>query len=398
MDNRQFFLQNVAQTSDFPLALEFPYAEGSFLYNAKGEKFLDFISGISVSNIGHRHPKVVEAIKNQADSYLHQMVYGEYVQGPQVKLAKALVETLSKFKTTSGHFIDNLFFTNSGTEAVEGAIKLAKRYTGKPEIIALENSYHGSTTGALALGEEHFRRNFRPLMPGVRKIRRNEFADISKINKNTAAVFIEPVGAEAGIRITEFSFMEALVQKCKEVGALLVFDEIQTGFGRTGPFWAHESFGFAPDILLSAKGMGGGMPIGAFMAPQHIMGVLKDNPILGHITTFGGHPVSCAASLATLNVILMEIDTQETIRKGEKIKNILQKHPLVQEVRGVGLMLAAQMQNFEVLKSEIDKLIEYQLITDWFLYCNDAMRICPPLNISDLEIDLFEGIILKNFR
>jgi acetylornithine/N-succinyldiaminopimelate aminotransferase len=396
MDNRQFFLKNVAQTSEFPLALEFPFAEGSFLYNTKGEKYLDFISGISVSNIGHRHPKVVEAIKNQADSYLHQMVFGEYIQAPQIKLANALIETLRKCKSLSGYFIDNVYFTNSGTEAVEGAIKLAKRFTGKPNIIALEKSYHGSTTGALALGEEHFRRNFRPLMPGVIKIRRNNFADLNAIDSNTAAVFIEIVGAESGIRITNLCYLKALAEKCKKVGALLVFDEIQTGFGRTGPFWAHHNFGFAPDILLSAKGMGGGMPIGAFMAPQHIMAVLKDNPILGHITTFGGHPVSCAASLATLEVILSEINEKETNRKGNRIKGILEKHPKVSEVRGIGLMMAAQMENFETLKSEIDVLIEKQLITDWFLYCDDAMRICPPLNISDAEIDLFESIFLKS--
>jgi acetylornithine/N-succinyldiaminopimelate aminotransferase len=396
MDNRQFFLQNVAQTSDFPLALEFPFAEGSFLYNTKGEKYLDFISGISVSNIGHRHPKVVEAIKNQADSFLHQMVFGEYIQTPQIKLAQALVATLAHIKTFSGHFIDNVYFTNSGTEAVEGAIKLARRYTGKPNIVAIEKSYHGSTTGALALGEEHFRRNFRPLMPGVKKIRRNEFADLEHINEKTAAVFIEIVGAESGIRLTDQAFIEAIAKKCKDAGSLLVFDEIQTGFGRTGPFWAHESCGIAPDILLSAKGMGGGMPIGAFMAPQHIMAVLKENPILGHITTFGGHPVSCAASLATLNVILNEIIPEETHKKGERIRQILEKHPKVSEVRGVGLMMAAQMQNFEILKSEIDLLIENHLITDWFLYCDNAMRICPPLNISDAEIDLFESIFLKN--
>jgi acetylornithine/N-succinyldiaminopimelate aminotransferase len=395
MDNRQFFLQNVAQTSDFPLALEFPYAEGRFLYNAKGEKYLDFISGISVSNIGHRHPKVVEAIKNQADSYLHQMVFGEYIQAPQIKLAQALVATLANFKSLSGHFIDNLYFTNSGTEAVEGAIKLAKRFTGKPDIVALEKSYHGSTTGALALGEEHFKRNFRPLMPGVKKIRRNNFEDLSKIDKNTAAVIIEIVGAESGIRLSNLCYFKAVADKCKNVGALLVFDEIQTGFGRTGPFWAHERYGIAPDILLSAKGMGGGMPIGAFMAPQHIMGVLKDNPILGHISTFGGHPVSCAASLATLNVILTEIKFEETNRKGQRIRKILEKHPKVSEVRGLGLMLAAQMADFETLKKEIDLLIENKLITDWFLYCDDAMRICPPLNISDEEIDLFESIFLN---
>ncbi len=396
MDNRQFFLQNVAQTSDFPLALEFTFAEGSFLYDANGKKWLDFISGISVSNIGHRHYKVVAAIKAQADKYLHQMVYGEYVQSPQIKLAKALTETLTKFPSFAGNYIDNVYFTNSGTEAVEGAIKLAKRYTGKPNIIAFEKSYHGSTTGALALGEEHFRRNFRPLMPGIHKIRRNVYEDLGKIDGDTAAVFTEIVGAEAGIRLIEPEYLLALAQKCHEVGALLIFDEIQTGFGRTGPFWGHEAYGIAPDILLSAKGMGGGMPIGAFMAPKHIMSVLKDNPILGHITTFGGHPVSCAASLATLEVILEDINPAETIKKGLRIKSILEKHPKVSEVRGVGLMLAAQFPDFETLKKQIDTYILNGLITDWFLYCDDAIRICPPLNISEKEIDIFEEIYLRN--
>ena len=394
MDNRQFFLQNVAQTSDFPLAMAFTFAKGSYLYDAEGKKWLDFISGISVSNIGHRHPKVVSAIKDQADKYLHQMVYGEYLQTPQILLAQALVNTLKKHTSVAGYSIDNVYFTNSGTEAVEGAIKLAKRFTGKPNIVAFEKSYHGSTTGALALGEEQFRRNFRPLMPGIQKIRRNELEDLTVIDHNTAAVFTEIVGAEAGIRPVEKAYLHALANRCHEVGALLVFDEIQTGFGRTGPFWAHEAHGIAPDILLSAKGMCGGMPIGAFMAPKHIMAVLKDNPILGHITTFGGHPVSCAASLATLNVILEEIKPEETIRKGERIKFILEKHPKVSEVRGVGLMLAAQFPDFETLKSQIDVYINNGLITDWFLYCDDAIRICPPLNISDAEIDIFEEIYL----
>jgi acetylornithine/succinyldiaminopimelate/putrescine aminotransferase len=395
VNNRQLFLNNLAQTSDFPLALEFTYAEGSFLFDKNHKAYLDLISGISVSNVGHRHPKVVQAIKNQADKYLHQMVYGEYIQSPQVELAKALVDTMNGFENFSGEKIDNVYFTNSGTEAVEGAMKLAKRFTKKSEIIALKNSYHGSTQGALSLGEEHFKRGFRPLLPGVKKMERNRHEDLELITKNTACVIIEPIGAESGIMETEIVFMRKLAEKCHSEGCLLIFDEIQTGFGRTGTFWALEQYGFAPDILLSAKGMGGGMPIGAFMAPKSIMGVLKDNPILGHITTFGGHPVSCAASLATLRVILNEIDYDEMNQKSERIKSIFKRHPLVKSVRGKGLMLAAQFDNFEILKATIDGFIENGLITDWFLYCDNAMRISPPLNITNQEIDLMEEIVLK---
>ena len=394
MDNRQLFLNNLAQTSDFPLALEFTYAEGSFLFDKNHKPYLDLISGISVSNVGHRHPKVVQAIKNQADKYLHQMVYGEYIQSPQVQLAQALVATLSNFETVSGSKIDNVYFTNSGTEAVEGAMKLAKRYTGKTEVVAVRNSYHGSSQGALSLGEEHFKRGFRPLLPSIKKIERNNLATLEIITERTACVIIEPIGAESGIVDTEVEFMNKLAEKCKKVGCLLIFDEIQTGFGRTGKFWALEHFGYAPDILLSAKGMGGGMPIGAFMAPQHIMGVLKNNPILGHITTFGGHPVNCAASLATLQVILNEVNFSELQLKADRIRHIFEKHPLVKSVRGKGMMLAAQFEDFEILKKTIDGFIEKGLITDWFLYCDDAMRISPPLNISDSEIDLLAEIIL----
>ncbi len=395
MDNRQLFLNNLAQTSDFPLALEFIYAEGSFLFDKNHKAHLDLISGISVSNVGHRHPKVVKAIKNQVDSYLHQMVYGEYIQSPQVQLAQELVKTLEDFHTLSGEKINNVYFTNSGTEAVEGALKLAKRYTRKSEIIAIKNSYHGSTHGALSLGEEHFKRGFRPLLPGIKKIERNNIANLDLITKHTACVVIEPIGAESGIIETELDFMKKLAKRCHEMGCLLIFDEIQTGFGRTGTFWALEQFGFSPDILLSAKGMGGGMPIGAFMAPQRIMSVLKDNPILGHITTFGGHPVSCAASLATLKVIQDEINYEDLNLKSERIKSIFLKHPLVKSVRGKGFMLAAELENFDILKRTIDGFIENGLITDWFLYCDNSMRISPPLNISDKELDLVEQIVLN---
>lgn len=395
MNLRQLFLNNLAQTSDFPLALEFAYADGSFLYDKNKRPFLDLISGISVSNVGHRHPKVVQAIKEQADKYLHQLVYGEFVQSPQVLLATKLVETLSGKPTHRNQQIDNIYFTNSGAEAVEGAMKLAKRYTGRQEVVACRNSYHGSTQGALSLGEDHFRKNFRPLLPGIKKIDRNKLEDLERITENTAAVIIEPIGAESGVRTTVINFMQKLSEKCLQTGTLLIFDEIQTGLGRAGYLWGFEKFGFAPDILLSAKALGGGLPLGAFMASKSVMSALKENPILGHITTFGGNPLCCAAGLASLNVLLEEIDLKEVKRKGGRIKEIFEKHQQVKEVRGEGLLLAAEFENFEVLKQYIDNYIEKGLITDWFLYCDNSMRICPPLNISDSEIDLIADVVLE---
>ncbi|MCD8539947.1 MAG: aminotransferase class III-fold pyridoxal phosphate-dependent enzyme [Leadbetterella sp.] len=393
MNLRQLFLENIAQTSEFPLALEFPSAKGSFLFDREGKKYLDLISGISVSNVGHRHPRVVQAIKDQVDRYMHQIVYGEFVQAPQVLLATALIRTM--IPNHRGRAIDNVYFTNSGAEAVEGAMKLAKRYTGKSEIIACRNSYHGSTQGALSLGEESLRRNFRPLLPDIGKIERNDPASIEKITGKTAAVIIEPVGAESGVRITETAFMTALAEKCRETGTLLIFDEIQTGLGRTGYTWAMEKFGFAPDIVLSAKALGGGLPLGAFMASREIMSVLRENPVLGHITTYGGNPVSCASGLASLEVFREEIDLNEVKRKGERIRQIFEKHPDVKEVRGEGLMLAAEFADFRMLKGYIDRYIALGVITDWFLYCDNSMRITPPLNISDEEINELEEIILS---
>ena len=394
MDLRQIFLNNIAQTSDSPLALEFPYAEGSFLFDKDGKKYLDLISGISVSNIGHRHPKVVTAIKNQVDQYLHQLVYGEFIQSPQVLLAQGLVQSLSKFKTHRGEVLDNVYFTNSGAEATEGAMKLVKRSTGRRHIIACKKAYHGSTQGPLSLGEEEYKRNFRPLLPGIKKIERNGFDDLDLIDFETAAVIIEPIGAESGVRPTDVDYMKELSQKCLQTGTLLVFDEVQTGLGRTGYTWALEKFGFAPDIILSAKALGGGLPLGAFIAPKSIMSVLSENPVLGHISTYGGNPVSTASGLASLQVLQNEIDLNEVVRKGNRIKNIFKRHPEVKEVRGEGMMLGAEFENFKILKSYIDRYISKGVITDWFLYSDNTMRISPPLNIKDEEIDLLEEIIL----
>lgn len=395
ISHRQHFFDHVAQTSDYPLALEIDRAEGVYMYDVNGKRYLDLISGIGVSSVGHRHPSVLKAIHNQLDKHMHLLVYGEFVQGSQVELAKALSETLqvtSKYASAFG-LIDNVYFTNSGTEAVEGAMKLAKRFTGRAEIISCFNSYHGSTQGALSLSEGWYNRSFRPLLPEVRNIRHGAVEDLNQITEKTAAIIIEVVGGEAGVRLASAPYFQALRQKCTETGTLLIFDEVQTGFGRTGSFWAFEHYDVYPDILISAKGMGGGMPIGAFMASHEVMKVLKANPILGHITTFGGHPVSCAASLAALKVTLEENLATEAIAKGALIKSLL-VHSKIKEVRGKGLMLAADLDTFENLKQTIDICIEAGVVTDWFLFCDNSMRIAPPLTITEEQIRAGCAVIL----
>ena len=407
MTHRQLFFQHIAQTTDFPLALEIDRAEGVYLFGPNGETYLDLISGIGVSNVGHRHPAVLAAMQAQLDKYMHLMVYGEYVQGPQADLAHALVGTFDGAVTAYGP-LDNVYFTNSGTEAIEGAMKVAKRFTRRTELIACHNAYHGSTQGALSLsGDENFKRNYRPLLPDVRHIRHGNIPDLETITTRTAAVIIEVVQGEAGVRIPDPTYLPALRDRCTATGTLLIFDEIQTGFGRTGTFWAFQGAGVGgqpviPDVLVSAKGMGGGMPIGAFMAPEPLMAVIKNNPMLGHITTFGGHPVSCAASLATLRVVQNNRLFAEAERKGQLIKSLL-VHPQIREVRGRGLMLAAEFDHFDVLKPIIDRVIQPSdgqpgIITDWFLFCNNSMRIAPPLTITDDEIHLACQAILAGIE
>jgi acetylornithine/succinyldiaminopimelate/putrescine aminotransferase len=376
---RQLFLQHQAQTSDFPLMIEVEKAEGVYMYGSDGHRYIDLISGIGVSNVGHRHPKVLRAIHDQLDRYMHLMVYGEFVQAPQAQLAQALCSTLPAR-------LNNVYLLNSGTEAVEGAMKLAKRYTGRTEFISCRNAYHGSTQGALSInGSEDFKNAFRPLLPDVRIISHGAMPDLQQITERTAAVIIEAVQGEAGVRVPEASYMQALRARCTEVGALLILDEIQTGFGRTGTFWAFEQFGIEPDILLCAKGMGGGMPIGAFIAPQEIMAVFKNDPILGHLTTFGGHPVSCAASLATLQVILEENLLEQVTAKAQLFKELL-VHPRIKGIRNQGLMMAAEFESFAVLKAVIDQAILNGVLTDWFLFCDNSMRIAPPLTITEEQI------------
>lgn len=380
LSQRQLFLQYLAQTSPFPLLLEITRAEGVYLYDSQGKSYLDLISGIAVSNVGHRHPKVVEAIKAQVDQFMHVMVYGEFVQSPQNQLAVKLSETLP-------NHLNNFYFVNSGTEAIEGAMKLAKRFTNRYEILSCYNAYHGSSQGALSLaGDEKFKSAFRPLLPGVKHIRFGYEEDLEKyISHKTAAVVIEPVQAEAGIRLAGQDYFRALREKCTETGTLLIYDEIQSGFGRTGKFWAFEHLGIQPDVLVCAKGMGGGMPIGVFIAPQEMMSVLKENPILGHITTFGGHPVCCAASLATLQVVLEEKLMEDVEEKATFFRSLL-VHPKIKEIRSKGLLMAVEFESFAVLKPIIDRAIEKGILTDWFLFCDNAMRIAPPLVISKAQI------------
>lgn len=376
---RERLLRHLAPTSDSPIGLEIAHAQGVYMYSPTGKKYLDLIAGISVSNVGHRHPKVVQAIKEQADKHLHLMVYGEYVQSPQVQFADALTATLPSA-------LDSVYFVNSGSEAVEGAIKLAKKATGRAGLISFENAYHGSSNGALSLmGNEEFKHPFYPLLPETLVIRHGNLKDLENITTQTAAVFLETIQGEAGIRVPSLEYMQALRNRCTETGALLVLDEIQCGFGRTGKMFAFEHFNIIPDILLLAKGMGGGMPIGAFVASNQLMATLSKDPILGHITTFGGHPVSCAAGAACLSVI-QEEKLVESVSEKEKLFRKLLNHQEIREIRGKGLMLAVQLRDSEQLFSAIDRCIEKGIVTDWFLFCDSAMRIAPPLTVTNEEI------------
>jgi acetylornithine/N-succinyldiaminopimelate aminotransferase len=385
---RQLFLANNAQTTNFPLLLEFERAEGIYMYNSEGKAYVDLISGIGVSNLGHSNPYVINAIKQQLDKYMHLMVYGEYVQTPQVRFAEKLVSILPPI-------LQSVYFTNSGAEAVEGALKLAKRYTGRQRIVAFENSYHGSTHGALSImGNEEFKQAYRPLLPGVDFIRYNNTADLDLIDNQTACVIIETVQGEAGVRVPDAEYMQALRARCDETGTLLILDEIQAAFGRTGKLFAFEHFGIVPDILLLAKALGGGMPVGAFISSGDIMSSLKENPILGHITTFGGHPVCCASGLAALEVLLNE-NLINTVAEKETLFRSILVHPAIKEIRGAGLMLAVEFDSFERNKKIIDRCIEQGVITDWFLHCSNAMRIAPPLIITPDEIKKACSVIME---
>ncbi|MDB5024622.1 MAG: aminotransferase class III-fold pyridoxal phosphate-dependent enzyme [Mucilaginibacter sp.] len=385
---RQLFLANNAQTTDFPLLLEFERAEGVYMYDAAGKAYLDLISGIGVSSLGHGNPYVIKAIKDQLDKYMHLMVYGEYVQSPQVRFAEKLISLLPKN-------LGSVYFANSGAEAIEGALKLAKRYTSRAQIIACHNSYHGSTHGALSvMGNEVYKQAYRPLLPGVNFIHFNNHDDLELITEETACVVIETLQGEAGIRVPDISYMQLLRKRCTQTGTLLILDEIQAAFGRTGKLFAFEHFDILPDILVLAKALGGGMPMGAFIASNQVMSSLKENPILGHITTFGGHPVCCAAGLAALEVLLNKNLVEQVDAKAALFRQLL-IHPAIKEVRGKGLMLAVELESFELNKKIIDRCIANGVIVDWFLHCASSMRIAPPLIIDDDEIRKACGVIIE---
>jgi len=379
ISNRELFLNNTAQTSSSPRLFEIAKAEGVYLYGPHGERYLDLVSGFNVSNIGHRHPKVLAAIQEQLEKYLHVTVYGEFIQAPQVQFA---TELLSILPSSFG----SVYFTNSGAEAVEGSMKIAKKYTGRRQIIAAEKAYHGSTQGALSLiGNPAYQEAYAPLLPEIEFIQFNNVSSLDSITNQTAAVIVEAIQGEAGVRVPSTTFMQDLRRKCDETGAILIFDEIQTGFGRTGKMFAFEHFGIVPDVLMLAKGIGGGMPLGAFVARKEIMDVIKDNPMLGHITTFGGHPVSCAAALASLQVIQNEnlLDTVDT--KAALFRKEL-NHPKIKEIRGMGLMMCLQLETFEQVYQVSTFCAEHGLMIDWYLHCETALRIAPPLTISEAEI------------
>jgi acetylornithine/succinyldiaminopimelate/putrescine aminotransferase len=388
---RAHFFRHIAQTSPAPLALEIERAEGSWIYTTDGRKYLDLISGISVSNTGHRHPHVLRAIQEQIDKYLHTMVYGEHIQGPQVRFAKHLCSLLPST-------LNSVYFTNSGSEAVEGAMKLAKRYTGRAGIISFKNAYHGSTQGALSiLGDEFFKNAFRPLLPGITSLEFNNEQDLHHINNKTAAVFVEPVQGEAGVVPAKKVFLEKLRKRCTETGTLLIFDEIQTGFGRTGTWFAFEQYGVVPDVLLCAKGLGGGMPLGAFISSAGILSALSHSPVLGHITTFGGHPVSCAAGLASLEVIEKE-NLLDTVKEKERLFLHLLQHKHIVSRRSSGLLLALDFESTEMNTQIILSCLEKGLISDWFLFNSGSMRIAPPLTISEEEIRFACSAILESLN
>jgi acetylornithine/N-succinyldiaminopimelate aminotransferase len=388
ISHRNIFLQNVAQTSPAPLALEIVKAEGIHMTDVNGKKYVDLISGISVSNLGHCHPNVVSAINEQAKTYMHLMVYGEYIQHPQTQYAKLLTSLLPAS-------LNCIYFTNSGAEATEGALKLAKRVTGRSEIIHYKNSYHGSTQGALSvMGNEEYKNSFRPLLPDVKQLEFNNFSQLEQITNRTACVIIEPIQGEAGIHKANTQFLTDLRKKCDETCTLLIFDEIQTGFGRTGMLFAFENYNIIPDVLLIAKGMGGGLPIGAFVASDKLMSCLTNNPILGHITTFGGNAVCVAAAKATLETIVEE----KLYLRADEIEKILLEvlvHPKIKEVRCAGALCAVEFGDVALNMDIINDCIKNGIVVDWFLHCATAMRIAPPLTITNKELRAALQIILE---
>lgn len=380
MTNRQLFLNHVAQTSLAPIGLEIVKASGIKMWDVNGKEYIDLISGFSVCNIGHSHPDVIKAVKDQVDNYMHLIVYGEFIETPQVAYAKMLTDHLPAS-------LNSVYFTNSGAEATEGAMKLAKRVTGRSKIIASNKAYHGSTQGALSIiGDEYWRNAFRPLLPDIYHFDYNSDELISAVGSDTACVIIETVQAESGVNKPLPEWIKALGTKCTKNSTLLIFDEIQAGFGRTGSLWAFEQYDTIPDILLLGKALGGGMPLGAFIADTQLMRTLTSNPVLGHITTFGGHPVSCAAGMAAMKVLLQNKWIEEVKAKEQLFLNLLQ-HEKIKSVRSAGLWLSLEFDSFETCKRIINRCIENGIISDWFLFAPNCMRIAPPLIITEEEIE-----------
>ncbi len=380
---RKQFLAHVGQTSPSPMLIEVERAEGTFFYTPEGRRYYDLVAGVSVSNVGHANPAVVRAVQEQAARYMHVMVYGELVERPQVRYAAKVASLLPQP-------IDSLYFVNSGAEAVEGALKLAKRFSGRTELVGMRRAYHGSTHGAMSMmgtpEGEQWKAAFRPLLPDVQSIEFNDFAALERITRRTACVLAEPVQGEAGVRPPAAGYLEALRRRGDEVGALLIFDEIQTGMGRTGALFAMQRYGVTPDIVCLAKAFGGGMPLGAFAAPKRIMDALQTAPVLGHITTFGGHPVCCAAGLAALDYLLEHDVVAQVERKGALYEELLRDHPAVREIRRSGLLLAVELGDSARLYRMMELFAEAGIMSDWFLYCDTAFRISPPLTISEEEV------------
>jgi len=385
---KEDFFKYQAQTSPHPLAIEISHAKGNYVYDTNGKAYLDFIAGVSANTLGHNHPKISKAIKDQVDKYTHVMVYGEFIQQPQVNLTKLLAQNLPKS-------LETVYLTNSGTEATEGAMKLAKRFTGRSEIIAAKNGYHGNTQGAMSVcGAEQQNSAFRPLIPGIKFIEFNNVVDIAKISTKTAAVILETIQGGAGFIEPKNEYLKKVKKKCDDVGALLILDEIQTGIGRTGKFFGFENYNVVPHIIVTGKGLGGGMPIGAFISSYKIMSCLKELPKLGHITTFGGHPVIAAAAEATLSEIFHSNLIKQTLQKEILIRKLL-VHPLITEVRGKGLMLAAIIKTEDIASNVILKCIDKGLILFWLLFEGKAIRITPPLTITEEELTKGCSIIIE---
>jgi acetylornithine/succinyldiaminopimelate/putrescine aminotransferase len=389
--DRQLFFTHIAQTSASPIGLEIVRAEGNYQYDINGKKYFDLISGFSVANIGHSHPQVIDAVKKQAKNYMHLIVYGEFIQSPQTQYAQLLTEHLPAS-------LNCVYFTNSGAEATEGASKLAKRSTNRTNIIAFNKSYHGSTQGALSLmGDEYFRNAYRPLLPCVYHFNYNDDKVLAAINEETACVILETVQAESGIAVPKKNWLKTLRKKCTEQGALLIFDEIQAGFGRTGILWAFEQFDVVPDVLLLGKALGGGMPLGAFIADKNLMQKLSFDPVLGHITTFGGHPVSCAAGKAAFEVLLSGNYIKDVAEKEKMLVEKLQHHS-IQKINHCGLWASLQFESAEIAQKIIHTCVKNGLITDWFLFAPDCLRIAPPLTTTAEEIGDVCKIIIDSIN